>query len=46
MKIPGKCTGSKYLSLKFGEWRKRYLGSHDLVHEKLKLCEAENESKF
>ena len=33
MKMPGKCTGSKYLSGKFGKWRKRHLGGHDLERE-------------
>ena len=31
MKMPGKCTGPKYLSENFGEWGKRHLGGHDLV---------------
>ena len=31
MKMPGKCTGSQYLSEEFGKCRKRHLGSHDLV---------------
>ena len=31
MKVPGKCTGPKYLSICFGKWEKRHLGGHDLV---------------
>ena len=31
MKIPGKCTGPKYLSEFFGKWRKQHLGGHDMV---------------
>ena len=31
MKMPGKCTGPKYLSNFFGKWRKRHLGGHDLL---------------
>ena len=31
MKVPGKCTGPKYLSICFGKWKKRHLGGHDLV---------------
>ena len=29
MKMPGKCTGPKYLSENLGKWRKRHLGDHD-----------------
>ena len=31
MKMPGTCTGPKYLSKYIGKWRKRHLGGHDLV---------------
>ena len=31
MKMPGKCTGPKFLSENFGTWRKRELGGSDLV---------------
>ena len=31
MKMPGNCTGPKYLSEKLGKWRKRHVGGHDLV---------------
>ena len=31
MKMPGKCTGPKYLSGFFGKWRERHLGGHDLL---------------
>ena len=31
MKMPGKCTGPKYLSKKIGKWGKRHFGGHDLV---------------
>ena len=31
MKIPGKCTGPKFLSESTETWRRRHLGGHDLV---------------
>ena len=31
MKVPGTCTGVKYLSVDFGKRRKRHLGGHALV---------------
>ena len=31
MKMPGKCTGPKYLSKQLGKRRERHLGGHDLV---------------
>ena len=39
MKMPGKCTGPKYLSEFFGKWRKRHLGGHDLLRRKGKQGE-------
>ena len=45
MKMPGKCTGPKYLSKKFengGDFEKKNLEGHDLVQEMLRLREAEN----
>ena len=41
MKMPGKCTGPKYVSF-LRKWRKRHLGGHDLVQEMLGLCEAKD----
>ena len=31
MKMPGKCTGPKFMQKKFGYCEKRHLGGHDLV---------------
>ena len=31
MKIPGRCTGPKFLFKSLGKWRRRHLGGHDLV---------------
>ena len=31
MKMPGKCTGPKFLSKSFRKWGRRFLGGHDLV---------------
>ena len=31
MKMPGRCTGPKFLSKSLGKWRRRHLGGHDLV---------------
>ena len=31
MKLPGRCTGPKFLSKSLGKWRRRHLGGHDLV---------------
>ena len=31
MKMPGKCTGPKYLSANSDKWRMGHLGSHGLV---------------
>ena len=33
MKMPGKCTGPKYLPNMFGTWEKKYLESHDLARK-------------
>ena len=50
-KMPGKCTGPKYLSENFGKWGKRRLGGHDLARRTerqgetliwYRICEAEN----
>ena len=30
-KMPGKCTGPKFLPKSLGKWRRRHLGGHDLV---------------
>ena len=31
MKMPGRCTGPKFMSISWRKWRRRYLGDHDLV---------------
>ena len=31
MKMPGRCTGPKFLSQSSFKWRRRHLGGHDLV---------------
>ena len=31
MKMPGRCTGPKFLSKSLGKWRRRHLGGHDVV---------------
>ena len=31
MKMPGRCTGPKFLSKSLGKWGRRYLGVRDLI---------------
>ena len=31
MKMPGQCTGPKFLSKRLGKWRRCFLGGHDVV---------------
>ena len=40
MKMPGKCTGPKFLSKSLGKWGRRHLGGHDLVRRMDRQGEA------
>ena len=40
MKMPGKCTGPKFLSNNWGKWRRRHLGGHHLVRRMDRLGEV------
>ena len=40
MKLPGRCTGPKFLSKSLGKWRRRHLGGHDLVRRMDRQCEV------
>ena len=41
MKMPGKCTGPKFLPKSLGKWRRRHLGGHDLVRSMDRLKKRE-----
>ena len=40
MKMPGKCTGPKYLEKNLGTWGKRHSGGHDTVRRMYRQGEA------
>ena len=40
MKMPGRCTGPKFLSKSLGTWRRRHLGGHDFVRRMDRQGEA------